>query len=163
MFSFRFPNHFQRPNSTHVPSPGTYSPQFNLPTQKCIFSKSKRDISYLSNRPGPSPGEYSPTSPHCRSPSYTLGSRFRHSAGSSSPSPTTYRIPSGHVTPLWSFSHSSRPGIIAGASTVPGPGDYEIRTNSQGPAYSMKSRCTSSGNSLSPGPATYGGLYTQFD
>jgi len=113
--------------------------------------------------------------PKSGSPAYSLGSRLIVTSRSTSPSPATYKIESKTLSPRWTFGNSERRSIVttfrnAGTYGLPGPGQYDVSgaqniVLKKGPSFSMKSRTRIGGahDGAGPGPATYGGIYTQFD
>ncbi|CAJ1456763.1 unnamed protein product [Effrenium voratum] len=85
------------------------------------------------------------------------------------PGPGTYgdagsggSSPMAKAAPRWGFGSSAR-GVNA-YGQGPGPGQYDLRSRVGGPRFSIKGRHDLGDGSLcpTPGPGSFGGMYTQF-
>ena len=148
------------------PDPGSYSPDMHVPSPKFAFPRAHKGCSYLRRSESPGPATYDTSARKSGTPSFSMGSKCQLRSRSVSPGPGAYRVAARVNSPNWRFGSSQRIAIESG-NEVPGPGEYQVGeiVKTMGPSFSIKSRTRLAGESATlgfPGPASYGGLYTQF-
>mmetsp|Transcript_48831 Transcript_48831/g.87937 ORF Transcript_48831/g.87937 Transcript_48831/m.87937 type:complete len:230 (+) Transcript_48831:101-790(+) len=154
-----------------APGPGAYgSPQLSRPASAGpAFGHSRRANGSGHSTPGP--GAYTPNVNSTRQvhPKYTATPRRSgadySSASFGTPGPGTYgaqgKSPVGKRAPTYGFGTSLRGHNSSGPS--PGPGAYNLRSEGTGPKFSIRCRQEHGpASSATPGPGSFGGMYTQF-
>ncbi|CAJ1355740.1 unnamed protein product [Effrenium voratum] len=167
-----------------APGPGTYGAygaygahgQARPRSAGPAFGRARRGLGGGSATPGP--GAYVPNINPTRmgAPRHTCTPRRDGVFGGGgsqgafgTPGPGTYgdagsggSSPMAKAAPRWGFGSSAR-GVNA-YGQGPGPGQYDLRSRVGGPRFSIKGRHDLGDGSLcpTPGPGSFGGMYTQF-
>eukprot|EP00343_Euplotes_focardii_P006712 CAMPEP_0205819792 /NCGR_PEP_ID=MMETSP0206-20130828/2253_1 /ASSEMBLY_ACC=CAM_ASM_000279 /TAXON_ID=36767 /ORGANISM="Euplotes focardii, Strain TN1" /LENGTH=827 /DNA_ID=CAMNT_0053113753 /DNA_START=39 /DNA_END=2522 /DNA_ORIENTATION=- len=146
-------------NMSKVPGPGQYSIHDSLYRDNRAASiKGRPQTSKVELKPGP--GHYTSKSLHA-SPAFSIGvkTKLKELMGKENPGPGNYNPDFGPVKQSAPGVHFGTPGKgkIVGDSSMPGPGQYEVRSKAgnDAPSYGMRGRYEDHKGDMKPGPGNY--------
>lgn len=139
-----------------MPGPGQYTVNESLfRDNKAASIKGRPQTSKQDMKPGP--GHYQSKS-ISSSPAFTMGvkTRIKELTSKNNPGPGGYNPEFKSVKP-------SPPGVnfgspsksVVGDSSMPGPGQYDVRKGPEGPAYGIRGRYEDPKGDMKPGPGNY--------